>query len=120
MDAAAVMAQALAAVDAECGQAEGAPKLSEKDRAGLVGTTAAKTLVVLLAPPPRSASPRQRASLQEASQQEASQQKASRLGLVVVVVHAKEVTLRRNAQRTHTKCKKRQGKNSIKRSHSVT
>jgi hypothetical protein len=68
--------------------------LSDKDRAGLVNTTAAKTLVVLLAPPPQNDAP-EKALEGAAGSGRSAASKASvgggRLGLVAVVVHAKEV-----------------------------
>jgi len=63
--------------------------LSDKDRTGLLKTTTAKTLVVLLVPPPPPPTPLPSESNAAATTVEAVPQ--TRLGLVTVVVHAKEV-----------------------------
>ena len=60
-------------------KAQGRHVLSEKDISGLLGTTALKTLVVLLAPPPQSCS---------CAQQPCALQQPC--GVVAIVVHAKE------------------------------
>ena len=72
VDPVAIMGAVLAELDGE--GAGAGTELGAKDRAGLLGTTALKTLVVLLAPPP---APKGGGA-------------ATRWGMVAVVVHAKE------------------------------